>query len=85
MNGTAIGDSDNGSSSLMMTPVVKSHPSDVVDGSDETHDALHTSHEVASDAMAEADAVLADPTGPDPWEPSGNWWRDMLYFCGPGV
>lgn len=18
------------------------------------------------------------------WEPSGNWWKDMLYFCGPG-
>lgn len=19
-----------------------------------------------------------------PWQPSGNWWKDALYFCGPG-
>ena len=21
---------------------------------------------------------------PPPWEPSGSWFRDLLFFCGPG-
>ena len=84
MNGTENERGDGGSSSLMMTKIVKSHASDVNGNSDDNGD--DTLQQRASDASAEADAVMAEGSaGTDVWEPSGNWWRDMLYFCGPGA
>jgi hypothetical protein len=33
--------------------------------------------------LSEIDHAVPSQAGGG-WQPSGNWWKDMLYFCGPG-
>ena len=47
---------------------------------DEIHDRqLTSSFEISSPSIPSTPEAIQIP-----WEPSGIWWRDMLYFVGPG-
>ena len=51
-------------------------------GDDDT-DGIHRTQASSS----EMSSLSISPSSEEqalPWEPSGVWWRDMLYFVGPG-
>lgn len=56
-------------------------------GVDHFSDEGNPSQSRSSFDISSEEGTFSSPDGVGlalPWEPSGNWWKDMLYFVGPG-
>lgn len=54
---------------------------------DHDHDLVDrrsSSSSLSSSSSSEVVPVSMPESEPEPWEPSGTWWKDALYFVGPG-
>ena len=67
------------SSSIMQESMIQ----DEDDDNDQKQDrrSLRSSFEISA---ASPSSSLSEATAIIPWSPSGTWWKDMLYFVGPG-
>ena len=50
-----------------------------------THSRLPGGSFDEDDDNNEVDGEEAAETKKQLWEPSGSWWKDFLYFSGPGM
>lgn len=53
-------------------------PEDETEGDSEFQSSTKKQH------SSELEFIGGSTESPPPWEPSGNWWRDFMYFSGPG-
>ena len=67
------------SSSIMHESMIQ----DEDDDNDQNQDrrSSRSSFEISA---ASPSSSLSEATAIIPWSPSGTWWKDMLYFVGPG-